>query len=126
MAIDWQPHVIRVLKKLQKRPEGDQLAYDGWSIFATSHFTEMGFDEKFLKPMIHRHPSLGGKHNLFDNDGKFVDYIDGIYYLTFLEKVAKTLNPEFYTKKMGRGFRAGECLEEIDRCLKKPVSLSEG
>ena len=120
-TVDWKPHLIEVLKE-----KYDELQYDGWSIFETSHFTKMGFDEEFLKPMVHRHPSMGGKHDLFDNDGKYVDYIDGIYYLTFLEKVANTLNPEFYTQKTGRGYRAGECLEEIKRFLEEPVPLSEG
>ena len=118
---DWKPHLIEVLSK-----EETQLDYDGWSIMETSHFTEMGFDENFLEPMVHRHYSQGGKHDLFDNDGKYTDYIDGIYYLTFLERVARTLTPGFHPTKWGRGFRAGECLTEIDRVLNDSVALSEG
>ena len=118
---DWKPHLIEVLSK-----EETQLDYDGWSIMETSHFTEMGFDQKFLEPMIHRHYSMGEKYDVFDNDGKRQDYIDGIYYLTFLEKVARTLTPDFYTTKSGRGFRAGECLTEISRVLDNSVTPSEG
>ena len=47
MGINWKNHIIEVLKE-----KYDELEYDGWSIMHIEYFTDMGFDEEFIKPLI--------------------------------------------------------------------------
>ena len=86
----------------------DELEADGHTIIDPEFFKGLGYPDEFIDDITHREEAGEGKFQLFDNDNKPVDYIDGVHYLTFLRRVAYEFDPSSYSSKIGRGFQARE------------------
>ena len=88
---------------------------DGHTIVAPSYFTERGFD--IPKWLEHTQWSGGGKHQIYDNDGKPVEKIIGVWCLDFHYWIAEQcgLTSNEYGSYGGRGFQA----QAIARALAK-------
>jgi hypothetical protein len=110
---EFKENVLDVVRKDSEREEKYQLEGNGWEIMKPEYFVEMGFDERLVKTLTDRTYSGEGKHALYDNDGNSVPYIDGVYYLNFLETCARIVEPNWGSDKMGRGYRAREALSAM-------------
>jgi hypothetical protein len=111
----YKENILNVARKDSSRDEDYQLEGDGWSVMKPDFFKEMGFNSEFVDHMTNRRYSGTGKHALFDNDGNNVEYIDGVYYLDFLEVCAGIIKPGYSCDKIGRGWRARAALDAIKK-----------
>jgi hypothetical protein len=99
------------------------LEADGHTIMYPKFFLDLGFTKEFVDSLTERQYSGGGKYDLYDNDGKRVDYIDGIHYLDFWSKLARILSPGFTSTKLGRGALARQFYHEVERVLKQEMDI---
>lgn len=89
---------------------------DGHTIFRPSfyepHFT---LDELKTAGLVIRYESDTSSHKttIFDSDGKPMDYVYGVYNLTFLEWLAKRLGVTGYRECFGRGSQARAIVDAI-------------
>lgn len=109
--------IIEVTKKCF-----DKLEADGHAVVNPEELKKLGYPDKFIDGITHREESGEGKFQLFDPDGKPVDYFDGVHYLTFLKRVAHEFDPSFYSSKLGRGFQAREYYNVIKEGVENAVS----
>ncbi len=96
---------------------------DGWGIRYASSYTAIGFHVDYIANFVSVVTDEDSKGGLFDNDGKPVKSLKGVWNLTFIRSLCADIGAD--TKpgdsKMGRGFSAREYgtsiikrLEEID------------
>jgi len=82
---------------------------DGWTIFAPSAYTDLGFSLDELKPIIKEHESNRAdyKETIFDSKGGVMDKCEGIYNLDFLYWFARKLDIDTAVASFfGRGSNA--------------------
>lgn len=87
---------------------------DGHTIFKVSAFTKMGVPEELVERYTEDFESNTDnyKETIFDDHGKIVPKLKGVYGLDVIESI----NREFglpAPNKMGRGFRADVCRNQI-------------
>jgi hypothetical protein len=75
---------------------------DGWTIWAPSKFTDMGFTLKDLPVHTHKSDTSNHKSTIF-KDGKVVKKLEGVYNLTFLRRLAGAVGANTDTGMFGRG-----------------------
>jgi len=93
---------------------------DGHTILITEKLIEDGL-HKDVASYLHRRRWSDKSHyksSLYDNDGRSVDFIEGIYGATLLYFIADNLNLE-YESKMGRGSQAFAIRDAINKHFKK-------
>lgn len=97
---------------------------DGHTVFKVEAFTELGVPQELIDRYTHEHKSDTSdyKKTLTDNRGRVIPKVMGVYGLTVIEAIANDLGLPG-SSKMGRGFRAQECREQICDYLGK-VSAS--
>jgi NurA-like 5'-3' nuclease len=111
--------ILEVLKK-----SFQDLEADGHTIMDPQFFIELGFDKEFVDTITDRIESGDDyKSTIFDNDGNPVEYMDGVHYLNFWSHLCKLVSPDFYTDKMGRGFRARAFYTEVEKVLKHEMDV---
>jgi len=78
---------------------------DGHSIWNPDELVKDGFPPEWIQPMVYREKAGPGKYDLYDNSGKSVEYIDGVYGGTFVTRLADDLgvDTEETKKYFGRG-----------------------
>jgi|TARA_R110002020_G_scaffold139839_1_gene310932 hypothetical protein len=116
---ELRQNILTVVGKNDSQPEGKALWGDGWSICTPEHFIEMGFNEDFVRAQVIVNEGGEGKYALYDNENQPVDSIEGIHYLWFLERCCGVVDPDFYSDKMGRGFRARQLLDHMVQVAEK-------
>mgnify|MGYP001380733066 CR=1 FL=1 len=96
---------------IRKAIDNEIIVGDGHTIFAPEFYKDY-FD---VESITNRQYSGEGKYTLFDSvTGEPVEYIDGVYNLTFLERLAYDLNIE-YRSFSGRGFQAQGIVDELKK-----------
>lgn len=86
---------------------------DGWTMLKPEYLLRIGFSPKLVKQMttVQKSSKHDPKGQLYDNEGRPVDKIEGVYALAFSYAIAHNVGAdtkEAYSK-MGRGFQA-QCL----------------
>lgn len=95
---------------------------DGWMMLKPAYLLRIGFSPKLVKRMttVEKSSKSDPKGQLYDNDGRPVDKIEGVYSLAFSYAIAHNVGAdttEAYSK-MGRGFQA--------QCLTKAIATKLG
>jgi len=87
---------------------------DGHTIFKMEAFTELGVPEELIRRYAYEHESDTSdyKSTIFDDAGKIIPKLMGVYGLDVIESMTHDLGLPG-SSKMGRGFRAQECREQI-------------
>lgn len=91
---------------------------DGWSINDPSYYTDIGFKLEDLPVQTYKSNTSDPKSTLFDNEGKVLKQLKGVYNLTFLRKLAREIGAESNTGMLGRGFEAQALTRNIRKVLK--------
>jgi hypothetical protein len=76
---------------------------DGWTIWATSKFTDMGFTKKDLPVHTYRSDTSNPKSTIYGDDGNVLEKVEGVYNLTFLRRLAEAVGASTDTGMLGRG-----------------------
>ncbi len=85
---------------------------DGHTIYDPKQFTELGLDGDIVAAFTKTLRSGNTpKETIFDDDGRKVASLKGVYGLDLLEFIAGTFGAESW--KMGRGSRAAHLTEQI-------------
>lgn len=87
---------------------------DGHTIFTVEAFTDLGVPSELIDRYAYEHESHIGnyKETIFDSSGNVIPKIKGVYGLDVIEAINADLGLPSSTK-MGRGFRASECRQQI-------------
>lgn len=91
---------------------------DGHGMYDPKGYTDLGWPEEFVKENTRKEKSGTGKYQLYDNSGRPVKFIVGVYSLTFHRSVAHALGCPG-SNKMGRGFEAQELAQQIHAKVKE-------
>lgn len=96
---------------------------DGHSIFRPDSFTKLGVPDALISEYIRDYKSdtSNAKSTIFDGSGKVLSKLSGISGLTVLEAINYDLGLPG-SRKMGRGFRADECRDQIYKYLEDKVA----
>jgi len=91
---------------------------DGHTIFKMEAFTKLGVPEELIKRYAYEHESNTSnyKETIFDSQGNVMSKVLGVYGLDIIESMTHDLGLPG-SSKMGRGFRAQECREQINNHL---------
>jgi hypothetical protein len=109
-----------IKEKTRQALEDGKIVGDGHTIYKPSfyepHFT---LDELKEANLLERYESdfSSGKTTIYDNDGKPMDYVYGVYNLTFLYWLANQLNVTGYRECFGRGSQAQVLVDAIREAL---------
>lgn len=87
---------------------------DGHTIFKIEAFTKLGVPEELIQKYAQEFESNTEdyKQTIFDDHGKVIPKLMGVYGLDVIESINSELGLPYPTK-MGRGFRAAECRDQI-------------
>jgi len=87
---------------------------DGHTLFKVEAFTDLGVPQELIDRYAHEHESNTSdyKSTIFDDSGNVIPKIVGVYGLEVIESLTRDLGLPG-SGKMGRGFRAQECREQI-------------
>jgi hypothetical protein len=85
---------------------------DGHTIYDAKKFTDAGLDAEVVEAFVENMASGEGKEAIFDNAGKPVHSMKGVYGLRVVEFVASCF--DVTTWKMGRGSRAQHLIEQLN------------
>jgi hypothetical protein len=102
----------------------DEEGGNGWSIFASNKFTEMGFDLRQLPVRIHESDRSDPKKTIFTATG-VADKLEGIWNLQFLMYLASAMEVK-YEGYLGRGFQARAITRALKPALDKMINDEKG
>lgn len=87
---------------------------DGHTVFKVEAFTDLGVPQELIDRYTYEHESDTSdyKSTIFDANGKVVPKVMGVYGLDVIEAINHDLGLPGSTK-LGRGFRAQQCREQI-------------
>lgn len=94
------------------------IGYDGHTIWKASVLED--FPQDIISRFVRAHKSnkKDYKSSIFDNEGKLMDSVEGVYGLSLLTAIAGDLGLN-YEGKIGRGFQAREITESIKNWLEE-------
>ena len=97
----------------------EEVGADGHSILKPEYLINIGFTFDFVAKYAYRQKAGKGKERLYDDTGKSVAYMDGVYALDFLYGIAENVGADTSEarSKMGRGFQAQELCRAIRAIL---------
>ena len=110
-----------IKEKTRQALENGVVVGDGHTIYKPSFYEPFfSLDELKEAGLVERYESdfSSGKTTIYDNDGKPMDYVYGVYNLTFLYWLARSLGVTGYRECFGRGSQAQAIVEAIQEELK--------
>lgn len=112
---------MNVKEKAQQALLDGKLVGDGHSIFRPSFYEpHFSLDELKDAGLIQRYESdtSNPKSTIFDSEGNVMEYLYGVYNLSFLYWLARQLNVTEYRECFGRGSQAQALVDAIQLVLK--------
>lgn len=109
-----------IKEKTRQALSDGKIVDDGHTIFRPDFYEpHFSLDELRQAGLVERYESdfSSGKTTIYDNDGNPMDYVYGVYNLTFLYWLAKKLGVTGYRECFGRGSQARAIVEAIQEEL---------
>jgi hypothetical protein len=94
---------------------------DGWSILCPDHLRDDGLSDDLIAELADCFESNPSEHkaSIFDNDGRLLTQVYGIYSLSLLRRLAALVNADLSgVVAMGRGTQA----EQFKRAIRQAIS----
>lgn len=87
---------------------------DGHTIFRPDAFTSIGVPKELIDSYTKKYESNkeSYKETIFDDQGNALEDVEGVYGLNVIEAINRDLGLPG-SDKLGRGFRAQQCREQI-------------